>query len=70
MSPWAPFDFTFEIANNSLAVAYNIVMTFSSEDFVPLRGGVYTLNDLVLGSPVGIPYHFVSAIIALGNILV
>ena len=53
VSPWAPFDFTFEIANNSSAVAYNIVMTFSSEDFVPLRGGVYTLNDLVLGSPVG-----------------
>jgi hypothetical protein len=40
VSPWAPFDFTFVLANKSEAVARNLVMTFSSEDFIPLNGGV------------------------------
>jgi hypothetical protein len=58
VSPWAPFDFTFEIENKSGSVAYNIVMTFSGEDFIPLDGGVFTLNDLVSGFPVGDTLRF------------
>ncbi|HOE34209.1 MAG TPA: hypothetical protein PLG84_02830 [Anaerolineaceae bacterium] len=46
VSPWAPFDFTFVLANKSEAVARNLVMTFTSEDFIPLNGGVYTLNSI------------------------
>ncbi|MEL7644711.1 MAG: hypothetical protein AAGU04_00385 [Anaerolineaceae bacterium] len=46
VSPWAPFDFTFVLANKSDAVARNLVMTFSSEDFIPLNGGVFTLNSI------------------------
>ena len=46
VSPWSPFDFTFVLANKSEAVARNLVMTFSSEDFIPLNGGVFTLNSI------------------------
>ena len=46
VSPWAPFNFTFVLANNSDSVAHNVVMTFTSEDFIPLDGGVFTLNNI------------------------
>ena len=38
VSPWEPFTFTFEIGNNGASTAKNVVITFSSEDFIPLEG--------------------------------
>ena len=58
VSPWAPFDFTFVISNNSPAAAKNVVMTFSSEDFIPLDGGVFTLNDIQLDDKPGTTLRF------------
>lgn len=58
VSPWSPFDFTFVISNNSPAAAKNVVMTFSSEDFVPLDGGVFTLNDIGLNDKPGTTLRF------------
>lgn len=58
VSPWSPFDFTFVISNNSPAAARNVVMTFSSEDFVPLDGGVFTLNDIGLNDMPGTTLRF------------
>jgi len=58
VSPWAPFDFTFVIANNSDATARNVVMTFTSEDFIPLNGGVFTLNSISKGDRPGTTLRF------------
>lgn len=58
VSPWAPFDFTFEIVNDSDTVAYNIVMTFTSEDFIPLDGGVFTQERISKGDTPGATLHF------------
>ncbi len=58
VSPWSPFDFTFVISNNSPAAARNVVMTFSSEDFVPLDGGVFTLNGIGLEDLPGTTLRF------------
>jgi hypothetical protein len=58
VSPWAPFDFTFVIANNSDATARNVVMTFTSEDFIPLGGGVFTLNNISKGDQPGTTLRF------------
>ena len=58
VSPWAPFNFTFVLANNSDAVARNVVMTFTSEDFIPLDGGVFTLNNIAKGDRPGATLRF------------
>ena len=58
VSPWAPFNFTFVLANNSDAVARNVVMTFTSEDFIPLDGGVFTLNNIAKGDRPGDTLRF------------
>ena len=58
VSPWAPFNFTFVLANNSDAVARNVVMTFTSEDFIPLDGGVFTLNNISKGDRPGATLRF------------
>jgi len=58
VSPWAPFNFTFVLANNSDAVAHNLVMTFTSEDFIPLDGGVFTLNNIAKGDRPGATLRF------------
>ena len=58
VSPWAPFNFTFVLANNSDSVARNVVMTFTSEDFIPLDGGVFTLNNIAKGDRPGATLRF------------
>ena len=58
VSPWAPFNFTFVLANNSDSVAHNVVMTFTSEDFIPLDGGVFTLNNIAKGDRPGATLRF------------
>jgi len=58
VSPWAPFNFTFVIKNNSHAAARNVVMTFSSEDFVPLDGGVFTLESIEINDAPGTTLRF------------
>ena len=58
VSPWAPFNFTFVLANNSDSVAHNVVMTFTSEDFIPLDGGVFTLNNISKGDRPGATLRF------------
>jgi hypothetical protein len=58
VSPWGPFNFTFVLANNSDSVARNVVMTFTSEDFIPLDGGVFTLNNIAKGDRPGATLRF------------
>ncbi len=58
VSPWEPFTFTFEIGNNGASTAKNVVITFSSEDFIPLEGGVTTWQDISPGSHPGATLHF------------
>ncbi len=48
VSPWSSFGLTFTLGNNAHGEAHarNIVMTFQSEDFVSLDGGVFTVYEV------------------------
>jgi len=48
VNPYGTFDLTFTIGNNAKhdAHAYNIVVTFSSQDFDPLDGSVITFYEI------------------------
>lgn len=46
VSPWGSFGLTFTLGNNGKLHAHNIVMTFQSEEFVSLDGGVFTTYEV------------------------